>query len=130
MQKLPQTTASFRQYLTSSNPSLFLYPTSPQEIKSVIDNKPKFSAGWDEMPSVILKYLPDIAVQCLCYIFNLSLGQGKFLSFFKRAKIIPLYKRGDPKLVSNYRPISLLSSFSKILEKDCLQSLLLFFSKM
>ena len=119
VQKLPQTTASFRQYLTSSNPSsLFLYPTSPQEIKSIIGNiKPKFSAGWDEMPSVILKYLPDMAVQCLCYIFNLSLSQGKFISFFKRAKIIPLYKRGDPKLVSNYRPISLLSSFSKILEK-------------
>ena len=53
--------------------SLFLYPTSPQEIKSIIGNtKPKFSAGWDEMLSVILKYLPDIAVGYNVYATSLT----------------------------------------------------------
>ena len=56
--------------------------------KSIIGNiKSKFSAGWDEMPSVILKYLPAIAVQSLCYIFNLSLSQGKFISFLSVQKL-------------------------------------------
>ena len=53
----------------------------------------------------------------LSYIFNLSLSQGKFISNFKHAKIIPLFKKGSAKDVSNYRPISLRSCFSKILEK-------------
>ena len=78
---------------------------------------PKLSAGWDGIPSIVLKYLPNNVISILSYIFNLSLSQGKFISNFKHAKIIPLFKKGSAKDVSNYRPISLLSCFSKILEK-------------
>ena len=54
--------------------------------------------------------------------------------FFKRsygsvAVVSPLYKAKDPMIVSNYRPISLLSSFSKILEKLMSNSLLDFLNK-
>ena len=88
---------------------------------------PKLSAGWDGMPSIVLKYLPNNVISILSYIFNLSLSQGKFISNFKHAKIILLSKKGSAKDVSNYRPISLLSCFSKILEKlvyNCLYSFL------
>ena len=47
----------------------------------------------------------------------MSLSQGKFIKHFKTAKIIPIYKKGDSKNITNYRPISLLSCFSKLLEK-------------
>ena len=65
----------------------------------------------------MLKYFPNNVISILSYIFNLSLSQGKFISNFKHAKIIPLFKKGSAKDVSNYRPISLLSCFSKILQK-------------
>ena len=51
------------------------------------------------------------------HIVNLSLSQGKFPEELKVAKVVPLFKSGDPSSVSNYRPISLLSSFSKVIEK-------------
>ena len=81
------------------------------------------------MPSAALKYLPDCIINVPSYIFNPSLCQGKFISSFKHAKLIPVYKRGDPKILTNYRPISLLPSFSKILEKIVYKRLYSFFSR-
>ena len=129
--QLLKSSQHFKEYLTSANPSsIFLYPTSPFEVKQHInETSPKFSAGWDEMPSTALKYLPDCIINVLSYIFNLSLCQGKFISSFKHAKLIPVYKRGDSKILTNYRPISLLPSFSKILEKIVYKRLYSFFSR-
>ena len=53
----------------------------------------------------------------LSHIFNLSLSTGKFIDEFKLAKVFPVLKKGDPYVMNNYRPISLLSCVSKILEK-------------
>ena len=117
--QLPKSSQRLKEYLISANPSsIFLYPTSPSEVKQHINEiSPRYSAGWDEMPSVALKYLRDCIINVLSYIFYLSLCQDKFISPFKHAKSIPVYKKGDSKIQTNYRPISLLPSFSKILEK-------------
>ena len=53
----------------------------------------------------------------LFHIFNLSFTTGVVPAQFKMAKVIPIFKAGDKSSMDNYRPISLLSSFSKILEK-------------
>jgi hypothetical protein len=53
----------------------------------------------------------------LLHIFNKSLEQGIVPEKFKVAKVVPVYKSGDPFDMNNYRPISLLCTFSKILEK-------------
>ena len=96
----------------------FFYPTCPQEIKRIISTlKPKLSSSWDGIPSFILKHLPKNVISILSYIFNQSLSQGKFISCFRHTKVIPLFKKGCPKDVSNCRSISLLSCFSKIIEK-------------
>ena len=117
--QLPASAANHQDYLGSSNSSsMFFYPTCPQEIKRVISTlKPKLSSGWDGIPLFILKHLPKNVISILSYIFNQSLSQGKFIFCFKHTKVIPLFKKGCPKDVSNYRPISLLSCFSKIIEK-------------
>ena len=128
--QLPKSSQHFEDYLTSSNPSsIFFYPTSPFEVKQHINKiTPKYSAGWDEIPSVVLKHLPDSIVNVLSYVFNLSLCQGNFISSFKHAKVIPVYKKGDAENLNNYRPISMLSSFSKILEKIVYKRLYSFFN--
>ena len=59
----------------------------------------------------------DLVSKPLTYIYNTSLENGTFPKEMKIAKVIPLFKAGDKKLFSNYRPVSLLPQFSKILEK-------------
>ena len=51
------------------------------------------------------------------HIFNLSLTTGTFPEAFKIAKVVPIYKKDDSFQVSNYRPVSILSSLSKVLER-------------
>jgi len=53
----------------------------------------------------------------LLYLFNFSLSSGIVPNSLKLAKVIPVYKKGDKQIASNYKPISLLNVFDKILEK-------------
>ena len=53
----------------------------------------------------------------LTFILNQSLSSGKVPNLMKIARVIPIFKKGQKDLVNNYRPISLLTSFSKILER-------------
>ena len=60
-----------------------------------------------------LPFLTDI----LCHLYNLSFKTGVIPPQLKLAKVVPIFKSGDRKDFNNYRPISLLSSFSKLQEK-------------
>ena len=50
-------------------------------------------------------------------LFNFSLSKGKVPSLWKQANVTPVFKKNDPSGVSNYRPISLLNTIGKVLEK-------------
>ena len=116
---LPKPTIHFSKNLKRSNTeSLYLYATSPQEIKRIImETKSKSSSGLDDIPSKLLKLLNEDVLIALSHIFDLSLKQGKFIDCFKVAEIVPVYKSGERNDINNYRPISLLSEFSKLLKK-------------
>jgi hypothetical protein len=75
------------------------------------------SYGYDEIPIKILKNSVHYITSPLTYIINRSLVTGIFPDRLKFSEIKPIYKKGDKNLISNYRPISLLTSFSTILEK-------------
>ena len=119
VKKIPISSSHFYNYLSKSiGNSIFLKPTTPKEIKDVISTlKPKLSSGVDNIPMKIIKHIPDTIVELLAWIFNMSIEQGQYPTRFKTAKVTPIFKKGNRKFANNYRPISLLPGFSKILER-------------
>jgi len=79
--------------------------------------KCKNSYGYDEISSRILKSSAPYVLSPLTFIFNKILSTGVFPERLKFSEVKPLYKKGDSSVFSNYRPISILTSFSKIIKK-------------
>ena len=69
------------------------------------------------MPASVMKKCVHDYITPLTYLVNSSIEQGIFPSELKIAKVFPIFKAGDEQLITNYRPISVLNFFSKILEK-------------
>jgi hypothetical protein len=65
----------------------------------------------------MIKFIGDEIANPLSHIFNISLNSGVFPAKLKLCRVIPIFKSGDILNCDNYRPISLLSSISKVLEK-------------
>ena len=108
-------------YLKSQNQhhtSMFLHPTTTNKILALIKNLPnKRSSRYDNISNLLSKTLStQISVQ-LEIIFNKSIEEGTFRTNMKKADIVPLYKSKDKQECLNYRPISLLITLSKLLEK-------------
>ena len=98
--------------------SIILRPTTVHEIDKIIRELPnKSSHGHDEISNITLKALRTSIIFPLCHIFNQSLADGIFPEKMKWSEIIPLYKGKSIDLTINYRPISLLITTSKVLEK-------------
>ena len=112
VKKVPKTNDNRLIYLGPSfSDSFYLYPITSQETQKIISGlKTKHSFGTDGIPLFLIKPIPNI-------IINLSISTGTFISCFKKAKVIPIFEKGSQLLVENYRPISLLFVFSKVLEK-------------
>ena len=86
--------------------------------------KSKEAPGIDGIQNIVLKYLSKKANAQITYIFNACLKQGYFPSSWQKAKILPIQKPGkDKSLSQSYRPISLLNTLSKLLEKIILNRL-------
>ena len=89
-----------------------------KEINSIIKSlKPSNSSGYDEITSTKLQACSPYITSPLNYIYNRVLSTGTFPDRLKFATVRPLFKKGDKKDISNYRPITLLPVFSKILER-------------
>jgi hypothetical protein len=95
-----------------------LAPVTAQEIKKIIRSlKRTTSSGYDEVPPRVLKQSLLFIISPLTYLCNKSLTSDIFSSWLKYSQVIPIFKKGNKFEISNYRPISLLTSFSKIFEK-------------
>ena len=75
------------------------------------------STGLDNIGPKILKISANIIAPSLVYIVNKSITSGSFPSLWKEAKVKPLFKSGDRDDINNYRPISILPTLSKLIEK-------------
>ena len=119
--RIPTPSKSITEYLRlmeSNTKSIFLAPTDENEIKKIATELPnKTSSGPDQISNVLLKEIMGHIVEPLSHIFNQSILNGEFPDSMKLADVVPLYKNKEHYLESNYRPISLLTTISKILEK-------------
>ena len=75
------------------------------------------AVGLDQISHRLLKGTKHKISKPLCILFNKSLYDQKFPRKWKESVVYPLFKKGDKSLVSNYRPISLLSCVCKIMER-------------
>ena len=75
------------------------------------------AAGFDELSSNIIIDAYDSLKNILFHVFKVSIKQGIFPDSLKIAKVTPIFKSGAKDNVSNYRPISILPVFSKVLER-------------
>lgn len=92
-------------------------------IKCTKSLKPKNSAGPDEIPTKIIKIAALTIPHVFQHIINQSLSTGFIHQRCKNAILIPIHKKNDKLNMTNYRPISIINSISKILEKIVAQQL-------
>ena len=98
--------------------SMYFQPTDKKEIMTIIAKLPnKASSGYDNISNKLLKLLKDEISEPSCELFNSSLEQGIFPSNMKLSNVIPLHKGKSRDAPENYRPISLLVTILKVLEK-------------
>ena len=97
---------------------MFLNPTKNFGIRCIINqlniNK---SCGSDRIEAKFIVLASEVLSPVLAILFNACFNFGIFPTCRKTVKVVPVYKGGDINEVTNYRPISILSIFSKILEK-------------
>jgi hypothetical protein len=98
---------------------------SQAEFLTIINNlEPKSSGDIDGISNRMLKFVKFELATPLVHLFNLSLLTGVFPSKLKMSRTVPIFKSGDPAGCDNYRPISLLSNISKVLEKAVAERLM------
>ena len=95
-------------------------PVEVHTVRKILKElKSKTSSGPDGISSEILKMGADVLAEPLTAIANKSIETSKFPTSWKEAIVCPLFKKGDRKLLQNYRPVSLLCVAGMVLERAC-----------
>jgi hypothetical protein len=99
-------------------PNFYFKHISTKDVENIIKPlKPKTSSGYDGISTKLLKASSAYIISPLTYICNKSISLGIFPDRLKYAVVKPLHKKDDRSQASNYRPISMLSSLSKVFKK-------------
>ena len=116
--KIPSATKPFETYVTRVDSEMETKSLSVNELKDAYFSlKINKSSGYDDVNYNVIKKCFGELCEPLKYLFDLSIQKGIFPDDLKIAQVTPIFKAGDSSELSNYRPISVLPCFSKILER-------------
>ena len=90
---------------------MFLAPATTDEIRIIIEKLKNCSSGWDGIKPNIIKQTYSGMIGPLCYIINLSFDKGYVPDELKIANVVPIFKKGGPTLIKNYRYFYITSIF-------------------
>ena len=115
---IPSTKKRTIEYITKSIDTVFaVSPVSDHEILKILGDMKDSAAGWDELrPNMIKQVKQDIKLSS-AHTCNLSFCTGVFPSDLKVANVVHICKANDEMIFSNYRPVSVLPVFSKLIER-------------
>ena len=129
-EKIPASELNPISFIKSRIPdSIYLSEVDSNEVIKIILALKNASSGHDGIHANILKKSYHLYIEPFVHVLNLSISQGFFPNIMKIAKVIPLYKSGDSMKISNYRPVSILPLFSKVLERLMYNRLMSFITK-
>ena len=111
-----QSVHSSEEYLGQKANSVFKFTTVNEDFIDIKKLKSKSSTGYDNVSNKLIKHARTVLVKPLTLLTNQIIHTGEFPRQLKIARVKPLFKKGDETSFSNYRPISLLPSISKIFE--------------
>ena len=115
--QIPESQVDPLSYMNSRNAhTIFLQPVTFDEVSKIIKELRNSSPGWDDIHAKIVKKTYLHFVTPLTHVCNLSISRGCFPSQLKVAKVIPLHKADSTSVYTNYRPVSVLTCFSKVFE--------------
>ena len=110
--------------IQSSCNSFFLEQIVEEEVVNYIRAmNPSKSSRRHGIPAKYIKMSGSVIAPVLTNIFNACISTGYFPKVFKTAEVVPIFKKGERELCSNYRPISILNPFAKLFEKCLLDQL-------
>ena len=123
------TTVNPLTYVKSSSNSMLMPYVEEHEIIGIVYQLKESSPGWDSIPASVAKATIQSYIKPLTSLINSSFENGLFPDELKLTTVIPIFKNGDKTDVTNYRPISVLSFFSRIFEKTINNCLIKFIDK-
>ena len=109
----------FRRFLTGNYlNSFYLRPVNSARVVNLFKTiKSTCGGGSLCIPGRVVQVIINLIAHPLAVIFNKCISNGYFPDSLKIAEVVPIFKAGDPTLPSNFRPISVLTIFSKVFER-------------
>lgn len=127
---LEQTGIKPESYVSVTSKSFNIQPPSIETVSKLLASIDERKAvGLDNLPNRLLKISSDIIAPSLTSIFHRSITTGIFPTEWKIAKVTPVFKKGEKYDPGNYRPISVISTISKIYEKIIYDQLYNYFNE-
>ena len=126
--EIPEASKQPECYIKSCNAQFQFREVTENEVFNLLSNiSTNKATGPDKIPAKLVKISAPFITKHLSIIFNQSLSQGTFPYDWKISKVTPIYKKGPKHDMNNYRPISVISTIAKVMDKIAHNQLYLYF---